>query len=102
MDGNAVLKKIAFNSVMMIVGGAALTLIGLAMFMGSVIVAIVLLLCGGLLVYFGIRNKKEPYRSEPLKKNPDLLAMADELASGKGGTKAQYADRLRNLCEYWA
>lgn len=81
MDGNAVLKKIAFNSVMMIVGGAALTLIGLAMFMGSVIVAIILLLCGGLLVYFGIRNKKDPYRSDPLKKNPDLLAMADELAS---------------------
>ena len=32
----------------------------------------------------------------------EIQNLADELASGKGGTKAQYADRLRNLCEYWA
>lgn len=28
--------------------------------------------------------------------------LADELASGKGGTKVQYAQRLRDACEFWA
>ena len=27
--------------------------------------------------------------------------LADELASGKGGTKAQYAQHLRDACDFW-
>ena len=32
----------------------------------------------------------------------EIQNLADELASGKGGTKAQYAERFKELCEYWA
>ena len=32
----------------------------------------------------------------------EIQDLADELASGKGGTKIRYADRLRKLCEYYA
>ena len=29
----------------------------------------------------------------------ELLDLADELASGKGGTKVQYADRIKQICD---
>ena len=29
----------------------------------------------------------------------ELLNLADELASGKGGTKVQYADRIKQICD---
>ena len=32
----------------------------------------------------------------------EVQNLADELATGKGGTKAQYADRFLNLCEFYA
>ena len=32
----------------------------------------------------------------------EVQELADKLASGKGGTKFQYAERLKKLCEYWA
>ena len=28
--------------------------------------------------------------------------LADKLASGKGGTKVQYAQRFKDACEFWA
>lgn len=31
----------------------------------------------------------------------DIQELADNLASGKGGTKIQYANKLKELCEYW-
>lgn len=32
----------------------------------------------------------------------EIQDIADKLASGKGGTKIQYAEKLRKTCEYWA
>ncbi len=32
----------------------------------------------------------------------EIQDLADKLASGKGGTKAQYADKIKGVCEYWA
>ena len=32
----------------------------------------------------------------------EIQDIADKLASGKGGTKIQYAEKLKKTCEYWA
>lgn len=32
----------------------------------------------------------------------EVQNLADELASGKGGTKARYAEKFKDLCEYYA
>jgi len=31
----------------------------------------------------------------------EIQNLSDKLRSGKGGTKAQYADKLLQLCDYW-
>ena len=31
----------------------------------------------------------------------EINELADKLESGKGGTKKQYAERLRQTCEFW-
>jgi len=31
----------------------------------------------------------------------EIQDLADKLASGKGGTKAQYADKIKNICEFY-
>ena len=81
MDGKAVLKKIEFNSVLLAVVGVILVPVGILMFTTSVLAAIALVIAGGLMAFFGIRNKMDPFKSSPLKENPDLLTMADELAA---------------------
>ena len=32
----------------------------------------------------------------------EVQNLADELASGKGGTKARYAEKFKSMCEYYA
>lgn len=32
----------------------------------------------------------------------EIQDLADKLATGKGGTKAQYAAKIKNICEFYA
>ncbi len=86
-----VLKKIRKNSLALIITGGICTAVSLFLAvsgitsiepdaMGMTITGVILMFISVTLLYFGARDYRDPSKSSAYKKNPDILAMADELA----------------------
>ncbi len=92
MGRELVFKKIKSSGIGLTVVGSIITLLTLCMLLflvvdGSLIDGLIILLivalCGGLMLYFGIRNLTNPMKHGMFKRNPYLLYQVDNMAANK-------------------
>lgn len=92
MGGQAVLTQIRKSSIGLIVAGAIIGVLGLMLSAGALmstdgdstgilIVGVIIIAVAATMLYFGMRNYKDPTKTSAFKSNPDILQMADELAN---------------------